>query len=86
MDFMLSNPLNGLGSSNAIEALLLGGIGMTAGSAVQETDGTSGNHSLERALALLTESLEIIDALQLSPEIGARLQEVISSLETQNEA
>ena len=81
MDFMLSNSLNGLGSTYAIEALLLGGIEMSAGSAVQETDGTSASPSLERALALLTEALEIVDALELSPEIGARLQEVITSLE-----
>lgn len=36
---------------------------------------------MERALALLAEALEIVDALNLSPEIGARVQEAISALE-----
>ena len=35
----------------------------------------------ERVLTLLTDALEIIDALKLSPEIGARLEEVILAIE-----
>jgi hypothetical protein len=42
---------------------------------------TMGECSVERAKALCTEALEICDALDLSPEIGARLQHVICSLE-----
>jgi len=36
---------------------------------------------VRRARALLTEALEIVDKLKLSPEIGARVQEAISALE-----
>ncbi len=37
--------------------------------------------SVGRALALLQEALEIVDSIGAPPEIGARLQEVIDSLE-----
>ena len=36
---------------------------------------------IEHILALLNEALEAVDALDLSPAIGARIQEVISSIE-----
>ena len=36
---------------------------------------------VERALALLSEALQIIDAERLSPEIGARLSDVITAIE-----
>ena len=37
--------------------------------------------SLDRALALLQETLEIVDSSDAPPEIGARIQEVIDSIE-----
>ena len=54
---------------------------MQADSAIQGANDTSGNQSVEQALAHLAEALGIIDALGLSPEIGAKLQEAISAIE-----
>lgn len=50
-------------------------------SAVRDAGGTPGDQTVERVQALLAEALEIVDALKMSPEIGARLQEAISALE-----
>jgi len=55
---------------------------MSEGSAAHDESGPLGDQSVERALALLSEALEIVDALNLSPDIGAKLQEAFSSLET----
>ena len=54
---------------------------MPSESAVQDESGAPRDQSVERALALLAEALEIVDGLNMSPEIGARLQEAISALE-----
>lgn len=81
MNFMLSNTSEGLCDFSLRESLLLGGLEMSTGSAVQASDGTSGESSVERARSLLAEALEIIDALKMSPEIGAKLQDVITSLD-----
>ena len=67
------------------EALLLGGNRMS-GSAAPETDGSSDDRGAQRALALLSEALGILDAHEYPPEIGARLQEVISALEAEKSA
>lgn len=53
---------------------------MSADSAVQGTGEGIPEPSVDRALALLTEALAVVDALNGSPEIGARLQEVIELL------
>ena len=54
---------------------------MSAGSTVREANGTDSKPSIARARALCVEALEICDALSLSREIGARLQEVITALD-----
>jgi hypothetical protein len=54
---------------------------MSVRSAVQDSDDKGSNPRIEQALALCTEALEICDALDVSPEIGARLQDVIGALE-----
>lgn len=71
-------PKSALGSRPA-GVVLLGGTGMTA--AAQEPDGSTGGVSVERALALLEEALQILDALGDCPEVGARLQHIIEALE-----
>jgi len=53
---------------------------MSVGAAAHDSTPLA-DQSVERALALLAEALEIVDALNVSPEIGARLQEVITALE-----
>lgn len=58
---------------------------MTAGSAAHDASPPA-DRSVEQALAHLVEALEIVDALNLSPEIGARVQEAISALEECAEA
>jgi hypothetical protein len=40
------------------------------------------SQNIEQVRALLTEALEIVDNLNLSPEIGARIEEAISALES----
>ena len=52
---------------------------MPSESAAEDASGSTTD--VERILALLNEALEAVDDLDLSPEIGARLQEVISSIE-----
>ena len=54
---------------------------MPSESAVQDASGPPGDQNVERAMALLAEALEIVDALDMSPEIGARIEEAISALE-----
>ena len=51
---------------------------MSAGSAERANATDEG---IDRVLALCAEALEISDGLNVSPEIGARLQEVICALE-----
>lgn len=79
---MLSKPLKGaINCVVAVDALCSGEFGMPSESAVNDASGAPGVQSVERALALLAEALEIVDALNMSPEIGARLQEAVSALE-----
>ena len=50
----------------------------------QAAPGASGapeNQTVERMLALLADALQTADALKLPPEIGAKLQEVITAIE-----
>ena len=54
---------------------------MSADPAVRDTNSSEDEHSVDRARALCAEALQICDALQLSPEIGARLEEVVTALE-----
>ena len=54
---------------------------MLADPAVQGANRTEDEHSADRAHVLCAEALQICDELGLSPEIGARLQEVITALE-----
>lgn len=61
--------------------LLLGGFKVTMSSAAQPTDFHNGEANLVRAMSLLNEALSIMDALDVSAEVGARLQHVIDSLE-----
>ena len=49
--------------------------------AAQDTNGVPGAGRVARLLALLREALELVDELDSSPEIGARLQEVITAVE-----
>ena len=53
---------------------------MSMKSAADQRGALSGD-SIEEAIALCMKALGICDALNLSPEIGARLQHVICSLE-----
>lgn len=54
---------------------------MSAGSTVRDPNGADSKPDIERARALCAEALVICDALNLSREIGARLQEVINALD-----
>ena len=54
---------------------------MPSESVAHDDSGALRKQSIERIRGLLTEALEIVDALDLSPEIGARIQEAISALE-----
>jgi hypothetical protein len=40
-----------------------------------------GHGSVDRALTLLREALNVVDSIKAPPELGARIQEVIDSLE-----
>jgi hypothetical protein len=60
---------------------LLGEFGMPSEQAAHGASGAPEDQTVERVLALLAEALEIADALKLSPEIGAKLQEVIIAIE-----
>ena len=59
---------------------------MSPSTSVSGSDESPNEPSLRRARALLLEALEIVDALRLSPEIGARLQHVIDSLDEEGGA
>ena len=54
---------------------------MPVDSAVCNSAGPGSEKSVDRARLLCREALDICDELGLSPEIGARLQEVITALE-----
>lgn len=54
---------------------------MSADSAARDSARVRNKQTIDRARTLCAEALEICDALELSPQIGARLQEVISDLE-----
>jgi hypothetical protein len=47
----------------------------------QDADDLSEDWTIERALALLEQALEIIDHRTAPPEIGARLQEIIEQVQ-----
>ena len=47
----------------------------------QDADDRSEDWTIERALTLLEEALDIIDRREAPPEIGARLQEVIEQVQ-----
>lgn len=53
---------------------------MPSESVAPDESGATENRKIDRVRALLTEALEIVDDLNLSPEIGAKLQEAISAL------
>ena len=50
---------------------------LPGGSTAQEPEGAP-EQSIEKVQWLLGEALSMVDALQLPPEIGARLQEVLN--------
>lgn len=78
--FLLSK--SDLRSGAGAEAYLLGEFGMSAAlSADAEGRDVTPEESIGRALALLQETLEIVDSIDAPPEIGARIQEVIDALE-----
>lgn len=55
---------------------------MSANSAARNSNGTADEkNAIDRAHALCAEALKICDALELSPDIGARLEDVITALE-----
>ena len=78
---MLSKPSKDVIDSVLLRMPLLGEFGMPSEQAVQGARGAPEDQNVERVLALLTDALEIVDGLKLSPEIGAKLQEVITAIE-----
>ena len=60
--------------------ILLGVSKMNEASAETERTNAHGDSDLDRALSELKDALAIIDALDLSLDIGALLQEVINRL------
>ena len=50
----------------------------------QQAEGAE--NGVQRLNALLSDSLALLDALELPPEIGARLQEVIDAVESHTDA
>lgn len=46
-----------------------------------DAPGIPNGPSIEKALSFLSQALSVLDSLDISPEIGARLQEVITALE-----
>ena len=79
---MLSKPLKeAIDRAVAVDVLCSGEFGMQADSAVQGANDTPGNQGVEQVLGHLAEAIGIVDALKLSPEIGAKLQEAISAIE-----
>lgn len=79
MKFMLSGPAKSAAGAKARRILLLGGVGMAA--ANQESGDSHGETNVARALALLAQALHILDEIGSRPDLGARLQDVIESLE-----
>jgi hypothetical protein len=78
--FLLSKPE--LRTGRVTEAYLLGDFTMSGAlSADAEGNGATPEENLGRALALLQEVLEIVDSIDAPPEIGARAQGLIDSLE-----
>ena len=59
---------------------------MSAGSTVLDSNESDRKPRIERARDLCAEALEICDALNLSPDIGAKLQEVINALDVKWES
>lgn len=59
----------------------LWGLKMPRRLAAENADATTRDQRIDRALTLLRESLSIIDNEEVTPAIGARLQEVICGLE-----
>lgn len=47
----------------------------------QDTNGESANDCVDQLLGHLSAALKLVDELNLSAEIGARLQEVITAIE-----
>ena len=60
---------------------LLGEFGMPSEQAAQGASGAPEDQTVERLMTLLADALAIADALKLSPEIAAKLQEVIVVIE-----
>lgn len=83
MHFLLSpdGPTRVGHAERALAALLGGSVMPINDLPVDPAEGGITDPSSERAVALLTEALAILDALDLSPHIGARLQEVIDEVE-----
>ena len=54
---------------------------MPSKQAVQGASGAPEDQNVERVLALLADALNTVDELKLAPEIGAKLQEVITAIE-----
>lgn len=79
MRFVLSRLVKGAAGARTERVLLLGGFGMAG--ATQESEGSSGEPGVGRALALLTEALQIVDSLGVYADVGARLQDIIEVLE-----
>ncbi len=83
MKLVVSLNANSAGGCSAGRVVLLGDSTMPAAS--EEADRSSGEPTADRALALLAEALQIIDALGSCPDIGARLHEIIEALEERRE-
>jgi hypothetical protein len=49
-------------------------------------ESASESQNIQQVRALLTKALELVDNLNLSPEIGARIQEAICALESSSES
>ena len=78
--FLLSKSVRRSGAG--AEAFLLGDFEMSAALSADADGGpVSAQESISRALALLQEALELVDFAEAPPEIAARIQEVIDSLD-----
>ena len=76
---MLSDYANDTTAGRRIRGVLLGGISSMA-AANRDASPASDQAPLERAMSMLVEALEILDAEDVPPEFGARLQGVIEEL------